>query len=225
MIDRRSFMRSLALIGAGFLVTVARPVRAQATNDDEAWELSNDFEKLKPMTIAVLPMDNLSLEPGVEEALEKAVYERLASKGYAKISADHVAAKMKQLGISIPALLQGISPKRLGEELQAEALLMGQIEQSARINKLAYDAVVVSCSLRLVHAETGKVLWHAEQWRSAHRQWQIDPVNAFINGVLHTNASREDRVAYLVQEMLKTLPQGPVASSGDDLLQRAVIVK
>jgi len=28
-----------------------------------------------------------------------------------------------------------------------------------------------------------------------------------------------------VQEMLKTLPQGPVASSGDDLLQRAVIVK
>lgn len=224
MTERRDFLRRLAALASGTFLASPLCARAQ-TNDDEAWEVHPDFERLHPVTIAVLPMDNLSLEPGVEEALYKAVYERLASKGYAKISAEHVSAKMTELGVSVPALLAGFSWKRLGQELHADALFLGQIEQSARINRLAYDAIVVSCSLRLVHAETGKVLWHAEQWRTAHRQWQLDPINLFINGVLHANASREDRVAYLVQEMLKTLPAGPIAISGDRLLERAIIVK
>ena len=67
------------------------------------------------------------------------------------------------------------------------------------------------------------ILWHAEQWRAA-KPVELDPVNALINSVLHTAASREDRVVYLVQEMLKTLPDGPVAVTKDNLLDRAVIV-
>jgi hypothetical protein len=206
-----------------FLAVVACGAWAQAP-EEEDWQVHKDFERMRPLTIAVLPMDNLSLEPGVEDALYKAVYDRLAAKGYAKISVDHVTAVMKRLGVTIPGLLAGFSAKRLGEELQADGLLFGQIEQSARINKIAYDAVVVSCSLRLVHVESGTILWHAQQWRAAKRQWQLDPVNMLINSVLHSNASREDRVAYLVQEMLKTLPAGPVEVGGDDLLGKAKVI-
>jgi hypothetical protein len=82
----------------------------------------------------------------------------------------------------------------------------------------------VSCSLRLVHVATGETLWQAQQWRTAHRQWQLDPVNALLNTMLHANASREDRVAYLVQEMLKTLPAGPVAIGDDNLLEKAKVI-
>jgi hypothetical protein len=213
----RRFAAALGLWAlAGFAVAQAPP--------DEEWQVHKDFERLRPITIAVLPMDNLSLEPGVEEALYKAVYERLASKGYAKISAEHVSTVMKRLGVTIPGLLAGFSPRRLGEELHADALLFGQIEQSARVNTIAYDAIVVSCSLRLVHVATGETLWQAQQWRTAHRQWQLDPVNALLNTMLHANASREDRVAYLVQEMLKTLPAGPVAIGDDNLLEKAKVI-
>jgi hypothetical protein len=193
--------------------------------ESESWTVHPGFERMRPTTIAVLPMDNLSLEPGVEEALYQAVYARLAAKGYSKISADHVGGVMKRLGVTIPGLLSGFSPQRLGTELQADALLFGQIEQSARINVVAYDAIVVSCSLRLVHAQTGTILWQAEQWRAAKRQWQLDPVNALLNAMLHSTASREDRVTYLVQEMLKTLPAGPIEVEAGDLLRRATVVK
>jgi len=197
---------------------------AQA-NPEEVFEVHKDFDKMRPTVVAVMPMDNMSLEPGVEEALYAAVYARLAAKGYSKISVDHVASVMKRLGVSIPGLLAGFSSQRLGEELHADALLFGQVEQSARINKVAYDAVVVSCSLRLVDAKTGTILWHAEQWRTAHRQWQIDPLNALINAMAHSNASRDDRLNYLAQEMLKTLPQGPIEVGGDNLFDKASVVK
>lgn len=216
-------MTSLRLFLLGLLLACGAAAHAQAP-DEEDWQVHKDFERLRPITIAVLPMDNLSLEPGVEDALYKSVYDRLTAKGYAKISVEHVTSVMKRLGITIPGLLAGISHKRLGEELHADGLLFGQIEQSARINKIAYDAVVVSCSLRLVQVESGTVLWHAQQWRAAKRQWQLDPINMLLNGLLHANASREDRVAYLVQEMLKTLPAGPVEVGGDDLLGKAQVI-
>jgi hypothetical protein len=209
---------------AALLLIAAFSARA-VDPEKEEWQVHKDFEQMRPMRIAVLPMDNLSLEPGVEEALYKAVYDRLAVKGYTKISADHVKEVMNKLGVTVPGLLAGISVKRLGEELQADGLLFGQIEQSARINQVVYDAIVVSCSLRLVQVESGTTLWYAQQWRAAKRQWQLDPVNAMLNTVMHSTASREDRVNYLVQEMLKTLPDGPVERGGDNLLDKAQIVK
>ncbi len=217
-------MNSLRILLLALLLLASGGALAQ-TAENESFVVHPDFEKFRPSTIAVLPMDNLSLEPGVEEALYKAVYSRLAAKGYAKISGDHVGAVMKRLGVTIPGLIQGFSHQRLGSELQAEALLFGQIEQSARVNLVAYDAIVVSCTLRLVHAESGTVLWQAEQWRAAKRQWQLDPVNALLNAMIHSSASREERVAFLVQEMLKTLPAGPVEVEPGNLLERAKVVK
>jgi hypothetical protein len=217
-------MNSLRALLLALLLLASGGARAQ-TAENESFVVHPDFEKLRPSTVAVLPMDNLSLEPGVEEALYKAVYSRLAAKGYAKISGDHVGGVMKRLGVTIPGLIQGFSHRRLGSELQAEALLFGQIEQSARVNLVAYDAIVVSCTLRLVHAESGTVLWQAEQWRAAKRQWQLDPVNALLNAMIHSSASREERVAFLVQEMLKTLPVGPVEVELGNLLERAKVIK
>jgi hypothetical protein len=201
------------------------PAAQAEPQQDEFWEAHPQFEQMRPHTIAVLPMDNFTLEEGVEQTLYQEVYARLAAKGYAKIAADHVKEVMARLGVTVPGLLGGFSPARLGKELQADALLMGQIEQSSRIQQLAYDAVVVSCSLRLVDAASGTVLWHAEQWRVAHRQWQIDPINIFLTALTHAGDSREKRVAYLVQEMLKTLPQGTIAVQQGDLLDKAGVIE
>ena len=211
------------LLGMGLFY--AHCAAAQDKASEESWEVSVDYEKHRPLTIAVLPMDNLSFEDGVEEALYHQVYHRLSSRGYAKVSVDHVSAVMKKLGVTVPGLLAGFAPMQLGRELHADALLLGQIEQSASLHQAVYDAVVVSCSLRLIDAQTGKTLWHAEQWRTAHRQWALDPINMLLNTMGHANASREDRVAYLVQEMLKTLPVGSIEVDSGDFLKRANVIQ
>jgi hypothetical protein len=96
------------------------------------------------------------------------------------------------------------------------------VDQSASIHEGVYDAIVVSCSLRLTDCKTGIVLWRSEQWRTAHRQWQIDPFNALLNLAAHAGADRSARIAWLVQEMLKTLPQGEVQIEYDNLLDQAM---
>lgn len=197
------------------------PASGNDKSFNENWQIHPDFAILGAKTVAVVPMDNLSLEPNIEEILYREVYERLQAKGYMKISTEHVRSVMKKLGITTPGQLAGISLKRLGDELKSDAILVGQIEQSGTIHAGVYDAVVVSCSLKLIRCADGSVLWQTEQWRTAHRQWQLDPFNMLINIISHEKAPREKRIAWLVQEMLKTLPQGPIVVVEDNLLQKA----
>jgi hypothetical protein len=210
---------SLVLLALALLPAVAA---AQDKAAEESWEVAPDFARHPPAVIAVMPMDNLSLEPDVDRLLQEQIQARLAERGYARVSAEHMRRTMQQLGVTVPGLLAGFSPSRLADALHADALLFGQIDQSAAIHQGVYDAVVVSCSLKLIDGSSGRVLWHAEQWRSAHRQLAIDPFNMLINVLQHAGASREDRIAYLVGEMLKTLPAGPVTVGRDRLLEDAV---
>jgi outer membrane protein OmpA-like peptidoglycan-associated protein len=191
--------------------------------DKENWEINPQFDLLRPKVIAVAPMINMSLEEGVGESLQTEVYQRLQALGYRKVAAEQVARIMQLLGIQVPEQLSGISYKRIGKELNCDGLMQGQVNQSGTQHQGVYDAVVVSVSLQLVHCETGTVLWRCEQWRSAHRQWQIDPFNFVINLLAHEKADRNERIAWLVQEMLRTLPRGEVeVIFGDDLLSRAI---
>lgn len=198
---------------------------AIAADDPQKDFIHPMYEKHKPKVIAVLPMDNLSLEADSEVFLYDEVYNNILSKGYVRISTATVMEKMRKFGIQTPGQLAAISPQTLGKELNCDAILIGQIEQSASIHAGAYDAVVVSCSLALRDCATGEVLWHCGQWRAAHRQWQLDPINALINLAYHEKTSRKDRVAWLVREMLKTLPIGPVNVVNDNFLNKATEIK
>lgn len=197
-------------------------VLADKKQDQEFWEVHPQFDQFRPDVIAVLPMDNFSLELGLEKKLYETVYERLRSKGYRRISVEKVMETMDDLGVQTPGQLQGIDLKRLCRILNTQAVLLGQVDQSGHLQQEGYDAIVVSCSLRLIHCETGTVLWKGEQWRTAHRQWAIDPFNMLLNSLAHSSASRTDRIAWLVQEMMKTLPKGKVKVEMGNLLDQAV---
>ena len=203
---------------------------AQSENEEgietkEIWWLAKDFDEFAPSRIAVLPMENFSYEPGVEKALYDSVYTRLTAKGYIKISVEKVRSDLNALGIQVAGQLAGISPQRLGEILKCDAIMRGRVDQSGAIHAGVYDALVVSISLQLVDCKTGEALWSTEQWRAAHRQWSADPINLLLNIADHETGSRKQRIAWLVQEMLKTLPDGPVQAVEDNLLDKAAPVE
>jgi hypothetical protein len=205
-----------------FAMALAQPENPQA--DEVCW-VSPEYERYKPNTVAVLPLDNLSLEPDLEIIFHQFVYDQLKRKGYQRISAQRLKEWTLKVGIQTPGQLMGISLKRVKDDLRSDAVLFGQIDQSASIHQGFYDAFVISTSLKMVHCATGKVLWACDQFRSAHRQWQLDPINALINLAAHGLTSRENQLAWLVQEMFRTIPSGPVQIEIGDLLQQAQPIK
>jgi hypothetical protein len=216
----------VSLAGFALLLQPRGEAMAQDGFSREEHHLHPEFQRFGIRQVAVLPMDNMSFRASLADALYQEVYSRLREKGYVKTSRERVDAVMAQLGIQTPGQLAGIATSRLGDLLGADALMVGQVEQADSIHQGVYDAVVVSCTLRLVHCESGAVLWSTEQWRTAHRQWQLDPINAIINFMQHKDASREERIAHLVHSMLQTLPAGPVRTlPGDNLLDRAVEIQ
>ncbi len=216
---------TLFIAATTLLMIVNTKVFSSDLSEKESWSTHPEFGDYCSGVIAVLPMDNFSLEPDVERFLYTEVYRSLKAKGYMTISAQKVDRVMNSLGIQTPGQISGIATSRLGQLLNCDAILSGRIEQSASIHQGVYDAVVVSCSLNLRDCKTGTTLWQTQQWRAAHRQWQVDPINIFINFLGHKNASRKERVAWLVHEMLKTLPIGPVKLETGDLLQQAMEVR
>jgi hypothetical protein len=207
------------------ITTGVGQVHAESPQEKEIWFLTPAFEKAKPKIIAVLPMDNLSLEPEIDKIFFERVHEELKAKGYQRLSINTVNTVLRQFGIQTPGQLAGISFDKLQKGLKCDALLMGEIDQSASIHQGVYDAVVVSCSLKMIDCSSGKLLWKCDQWRSAHRQWQLDPLNALFNVLAHETDPRKKRIAWLVQEMFKTLPAGPAETTYGDLLQKAGEVK
>ncbi len=207
------------------LVIAVQTASGKEPQEKEIWYVSPEFDKLKPDTVAVLPMDNLSFEPETAAMLREEVYERLQQKGYRKIKTELVDQAMKELGIQTAGQLSGISPEKLGQKTKSDAIIAGQVDQSAAVHSGVYDAFTVVVSLRLIHCDTGKLLWKTEQWRSAHRQWQGDPINLLINFIHHEKADRRKQTAWLVQEMLKTLPDGKIHIDEDNLLEQAIEIQ
>lgn len=190
----------------------------------EAWWVHPEFDNRKPRVVAVLPMINMSFESDLQNVLQREVYNRLKSKGYQKIAEDTVEVLMKKLGIQTAEQLAGISYSRLGTELGCDAVVQGQVDQSATQHTGVYEAVVVSISLRLIDCQKGEVLWKGEQWRTAHRQWHLDPFNMLLSAIVHEQANKDTRIAWLVQEMLRSLPQGPVEIVDGNLFDQAETV-
>jgi hypothetical protein len=194
-------------------------------NDDALVWRHPEFDRHIPEIIAVLPVDNQSLDPDIEKILNLEISGRIKAKGFRIISEDRVNAVMKELGVQTPGQLSAFSSEKLGQKLGCDAVLLGRIDQSAAIHAVVYDAVVVSCSMGLKDCKTGKMLWSIVQKRTAHRQLQADPINLLINLISHENASREKRLAWLADEMLKTMPNGKIKIDTDNLLNQAIQIK
>jgi hypothetical protein len=198
---------------------------AQAPSlEHQLFAVDPEFAALRPRVIAVLPMVNMTFDPSGSDVLYDEVYRRLQSKGYRHVGVERVRAVMTEMGVQIPEMLSGISTARLCRALECDGVLRGQVVQSGTEHKVVLDSVVVSVSLQLVHCDSGRTIWFGEQWRAAHRQFQFDPLNALINLIAHERASKAQRIAWLVEQMFRTLPDGALQVVEGDLLSRAIEV-
>lgn len=175
-------------------------------------------------TVAILPMENLTVEGNIAFYFRNRLTERLRAKGYTVVNNKVVDEKLHQLGVNHAGQLRLLSFAQLQELTAANAFLSGVVEQGAVQHAGVYNSYVFSCSLKLQN-RNAEVIWSSLQNRVAKRRFAIDPINLFLDIVLTEGGGDVKEAVYaLADQMLSSLPDGPVqpVPEADSLLDMAV---
>ena len=116
-----------------------------------------------PSTLALLPLENQSLDLRAPEILRELLDTYLSASNFSVAEVREVDEKLAGLGISEGGQLNVSTPQKLGALLEADALLYGEIETFNNANIGVYASRTVKVSLRLVDAKNGTVLWETEK--------------------------------------------------------------
>lgn len=218
-----------------FFAIVALPVLG---NDESADKLEDDAARVfvspsladrvggkSTFSVAVFPMQNISLSPDVAWHFRQRVAQRLVDKGYVVIEGDWVDQALYRLGLTHAGQLNLVPLDKLGELVKADAFLFGLVEEATTQHAVAFNGYVYQSSLLLRHAD-GETLWHALEERVSKRRFAIDPVNAFLDVMLTRAGSDSEKAAHaLADRLLVSLPDGPVqVVEGEDLLAKAKLL-
>lgn len=211
------------------------PVSVQAQDEARVEEATPLVEEIDPLflqtlktasefKVAVLPMENLTVEGDIAFHFRTRLAERLRQKGYSLIDAKLLDETLYTLGVGHAGQLKLLPFEELQKLTAADGFLSGVVEQGAVQHGGVYNSYVFACSLKLQDRQ-GNVLWSALQNRVAKRRLALDPINAMIDIALtEAGGDIQEAVYALADKMLAQLPDGPVrVSSGQDpLLNLAV---
>ena len=116
-----------------------------------------------PSAIALLPLENQSLDLRAPEILRELLDTYLSAANFNLTDVAEADEKIRGLGISEGGQLNAVKPQKLGGLLEADALLYGDIETFNNANIGVYASRTVKVRLWLVDVKTGATLWETEK--------------------------------------------------------------
>ena len=181
------------------------------------------LQNVSSYTVAILPMENLSVDPDVAYHFRQRITERLRAKGYTVVNNEIIDKQLYDSGVAHAGQLGLLPFEELRKVSSADGFLSGVVEQSAIQHGGIYNAYVYTCSVKLQNRD-GKVIWASLQKRVAKRRFAIDPINALLDLALTEGGGNSQEAVYaLADQILTSLPEGPVqVVSGDSLLDIAI---
>jgi hypothetical protein len=168
-------------------------------------EANPNFAEPGVRLIAILPVDNKTVELEAPRLMREAMLEELYFKGYQKVPLDLIDVKLttaikesqKKSATSVP-------PKMIAELLGVDAVLYTTLKEV----KTSYDYVTaptsVSASFELKSTRTGQTLWKSDQ-KAVIRNFGLTKKSLEMKSY----QVYEKAVQEVVQKAIRALPDGP----------------
>ena len=196
----------------------------ESTVDPQA-ALKEFLAERSKVILAVLPVQNYTVDRDTSLGFRTSLTQRLRSSGYSTLDTNEVDQAVLNLGVQHPEQIALVSRQQLMDAVRADLAAVGAVRVSTTQSAAGYHAYAYWVDLSIVD-RAGNVLWQDEH-RVTSRSFAADPLNMILDGMLYRwpEATRRGRaVDYLAQELLRGLPRGPVQMSDDRLLDEAVMV-
>ncbi len=129
-----------------------------------------DFGAVKK--IAIMPLNNVSREPGGAERVRDTLAEMLmASSEIYVLPPGEAARGIARVGVAAATMPSVEEVQKLGTVLQVNAIITGTVREYGEVRSAVATSNVVSLSLQMIETQTGKVIWSASASRGGITLW------------------------------------------------------
>ena len=178
----------LALTGGSFLFACQGGLNKKIDRIQGALErkipaenlfVAPDYNKDRPLSVAILPFENLTQEKEASDLLRRLFYNNFSSLAYRDIELGTINAKLPNFNPQ--NIFKSVDPTRIRKLLDSDALVIGRITEFESFYAGVYSSFTVAVELKMIDAETRRVLWsvkHKEIQRSG--SIPATPIGAII---------------------------------------------
>jgi Flp pilus assembly protein TadD len=141
--------------------------------------VASDYNKDRPLSVAILPFENLTQEKEASDLLQRLFYNNFSSLAYKDIELGTINTNLPNFNEQ--NIFENIDPRKTGEILASDALIIGRITEFKSYYAGVYSSFTVSVELKMIDAESRRVLWsvkHKEIQRSG--SIPTTPIGAII---------------------------------------------
>lgn len=139
---------------------------------------------LPPDKIAVLPFNNQSLDLDAPVIMRYLFNKRLSAVGYTTIPLNEIDDKLREMGITDGGQLPTTTPKELGEKLNVDGLVYGDVIEFKYTTLGFYYARTVQANFKLFDSKNEKLLWEDERKSSTKKIETRDIGKAFARQLI-----------------------------------------
>jgi polysaccharide biosynthesis protein PelC len=183
-------------------LAIAAPV-CTAQVSDVYRDPKMDFGSIQ--TVAVVPFTNLARDQVVAERVRDVFINRLLStEAVYVLPIGEVARGIAKLEIQTPSSPTPEEVVKLGALLKADAVITGVVREYGEVRSGTAAGNIISMSIQLVEAGTGKIVWSASSTRGGISFW-----NRLVGGGGQPlNKVTEEAVDALFNKLLGPPPKG-----------------
>ncbi|CAK0765761.1 putative lipoprotein NMB1124/NMB1162 [Gammaproteobacteria bacterium] len=117
------------------------------------------YKQIRPHSILILPPINDSPDVNATYSVFAQMTHPLAEAGYYVFPVTLVDETFKQNGLTTPADIHAVAPRKLQEIFGADAALYVTITRYGTSYMIISSAAIVAANAKLVDLKTGKLLW------------------------------------------------------------------
>lgn len=123
-------------------------------------------------SVAVMPFANLSTDKQAAERVRDVFTTHLlATESMYVLPAGEIARGISRVGVSDPTAPSGEEIKRLAGIIKVNAVITGTVREYGAVRSATTSANVISLSMTMIEAETGKVVWTASSTKGGITLW------------------------------------------------------
>jgi hypothetical protein len=191
-------MKPAARIVVFVLALLATAVSVCSAQVSDVYRDPNmDFGSIR--TVAVAPFSNLARDQVVADRVRDVFINRLLSTGAVYVlPVGEVGRGIGTLELQNPSSPTPEEVVKLGELLKADAVITGVVREYGEVRSGSTTANIISMSIQLIEAGTGKIVWSASSTEGGISFWN----RLFGGGGQPVNKVTEEAVDALFDKLL-----------------------